>query len=163
MWTSAPTLICEEVRSYLQRHKVVHLRSLPRTPQHNGAGERGIRELKEQLTLGVGPRPPNISMLENQLTQAADLLNKNRRRQSLAFLTAAEFDEKNEARYNKVRENFYRDCSMRIEHAVLEATTARARKMATREAIYASLEKMGWIKQWRGGLQNPATRPEKIS
>ncbi|MCM2351208.1 MAG: hypothetical protein NDI69_14400 [Bacteriovoracaceae bacterium] len=41
-----------DVSELLKQHKVIHLKSLPRTPQHNGAVEVGIRKLREIMSYG---------------------------------------------------------------------------------------------------------------
>src|SRR5262249_25450693 len=41
----------EDVEAYLAKKRVVHLRSLPRTPQHNAWAERAIGELRQDSGL----------------------------------------------------------------------------------------------------------------
>ena len=43
----------ESVRIHMETHKV-ELRSLPRTPEHNGAAENTNREIKDVAELGKG-------------------------------------------------------------------------------------------------------------
>ena len=44
----------ESVRIHMETHKVIELRSLPRTPEHNGAAENTNREIKDVAELGKG-------------------------------------------------------------------------------------------------------------
>ena len=44
----------EQVAAYLAASRSIHLRSLPRTPQHNGAAEIGIQGMKQAAALGCG-------------------------------------------------------------------------------------------------------------
>jgi putative transposase len=140
------------VSEYLRQEKVVHLRSLPRTPEHNSSVEVGIRELREQ----VGENP-------NMLVEACARLNESRLRASLGYITANKFDEQNSWQYNKVRDQFFRYCSSRITKEVQDAKNPREARMREREAIHASLQEMGWIKRWRGDQSIPTIRSEKVS
>ena len=141
-----------ELSAYLNHEKVVHLRSLPRTPEHNSSVEIAIRELRDQ----VGD---DSSALE----YAKKRMNGCRMRASLGYLTSDKFDELNLWSYNKVRERFFRDCCMRIDSGAQQARSARERRMLEREAIYATLEAMGWVKRWRGDRLISAIRSEDIS
>lgn len=56
VWVSdnGPCNVEAELEALLRMHHVIHLRNLPRTPQHNTWIERGFRELKAETGLGKG-------------------------------------------------------------------------------------------------------------
>lgn len=144
--------VSDEVKVYLEQEQVIHLRSLPRTPQHNSSVEIAIRELREA----------SENRLE-RLEAAKNRLNQHRLRACLGYKAADSIDDGQSGRYNQEREAFFRNCCMRIAEAVQGSTTSRERRMREREAIHASLEHWGWIKQWRGGRPILTTRPERDS
>jgi len=53
---NGPPYKSKKYRRCLRRHRIVHLRNLPHTPQHNARGERTIRDVKEESGLGRGVR-----------------------------------------------------------------------------------------------------------
>lgn len=126
----------QAVARYLAKEKVIHLRSLPRTPQHNSSVEIAIRELREQ----VGERA-------DLLPVASQRLNERRLRASLGYLTPNQFDERNAWSYHKVRDVFFRVCRRRIRRRMQIARSSRAMRMEEREVIYAALEEHGWIRR----------------
>lgn len=130
----------EETAKWLEERKVVHLRSLPRTPQHNGAAEIGIQEMKR---IADGPEA---------LKSAACLLNNNRRRASKAYKTSAVLDAELPVAYHRVdRAVFYEKCMARLSEVRKRPTTWRERRMGEREVIYATLEEYGLIRRTGGG------------
>jgi transposase InsO family protein len=46
---NGPENVNAEVAAYFRRHRIVHMRSAPYVPQHNGWAERGVREVKEAM------------------------------------------------------------------------------------------------------------------
>ena len=148
--------VSEEVEAYLRREKVIHLRSLPRTPQHNGSAEVGIGEIKRcaQIEASSVTDPANAHAA---VIQAAALLNRNRIRVSKGLKTGAQLDETLPVGYHQIkRDLFYEECSKRMEEAKLCVTTQRERRMAEREAIYSAMERFGLVKRYRGGSRTPA-------
>lgn len=145
--------ICEEVEAYLKRHQVIHLKSLPRTPQHNGSAEVGIGELKRCARMG----PDVIAGTEQthaRTLRAAIILNKNRIRASKGFKTGAELDDKMVVSCQKVeRAQFYSECSRCIEQVRQSGAAYRAVRMAERDVIFSTMEHYGLIKRYRGGSQ----------
>jgi transposase InsO family protein len=140
----------EEVQRYMDEHKIVVLRSVPRVSQHNGATERSIRELKDATGLGKGVQVDDQEAHAAMLTAAMGL-NKNRVRPSKEFKTAIEMDETLPVGYNCGRDRFYQQCRQNMERAVQGAQTARAARFAEREAVFSTLEEFGLIKRSRGG------------
>lgn len=140
----------EDVQRYMEKHQIIVLRSLPRTPQHNGATERSIQELKVATGLGKGELWDQQDS-HSALVAAAARLNENRIRPSKGFKTANELDDTLPVGYNCGRDRFYRECRQNMAKAVQEAQTKRAARFAEREAIFSTLEKFGLIKRSRGG------------
>lgn len=145
--------VCREVEEYFRRHQVIHLRSLPRTPQHNGSAEVGIGELKRCAGLGAAvvssPEAAHAAAI-----RAAITLNKNRMRGSKGFKTGAELDERMDVSYHQVeRTRFYSECSKLIEQIQQSGLKYRATRMAERDAIYGTMENYGLVKRYRGGSQ----------
>jgi transposase InsO family protein len=152
--------VAEPVRNYLRNEKVIHLLSLPRTPQHNSAAEIGIGELKRCARLAsdlqIDPAAAHAA-----LVRAATLINNNRPRASKGLKTGAELDETFRVGYTVVsREQFYSECSEQMAEARKSAVGPRAMRMAERAAVFATLEKYGLVKWTRGGSQ--ATLKEEI-
>jgi transposase InsO family protein len=141
----------EAVSRYLEEQKVIVLRSLPRTPQHNGATERAIRELKEAAELGKGVRIHDPREVALSVERMALRLNANRIRPSKGFKTADELDDTLPAGTICDRDLFYQQCRKTMERAVQGAHTQREARMAEREAVWLTLEKFGMIKRRRGG------------
>jgi transposase InsO family protein len=126
-------------QAWLRANKVVHLKSLPRTPQHNGAAEIGIREVKEL----AGSRAT--------LESAARLLNNCRHRGSRGYKTPAVLDAEMAVAYHKVdRAVFYEKCMERLSELERRPMKWRDRRMSEREVIFATLEEYGLIKRTGG-------------
>lgn len=148
--------VCEETQTYLRHEKVIHLPSLPRTPQHNGSAEVGIGEIKRcaQLKAAWITTP---QAAHAKAVKAALVLNNNRLRQSKGFKTGAQLDETLVVSYHHVeRRQFYEECSRRIEEAQLGISSWRERRMAKRDAIFETMERYGLVRRHGGGSQAPA-------
>jgi transposase InsO family protein len=131
----------EETAKWLEQNKIVHLRSLPRTPQHNGAAEIGIQEAKR------------LSNSPEELINTVCLLNNHRHRGSKAYKTSAVLDAELPVAYHKVdRAVFYEKCMARLSDVKKRPTTWRERRMSEREVIYAMLEEYGLIRRTGGGV-----------
>lgn len=129
----------KETRAWLEENKVVHLKSLPRTPQHNGAAEIGIQEAKRLA------RSPAM------LKKAVCTLNNHRNRGSKAYKTSAVLDAELPVAYHKVeRAVFYEKCAQRLSEVRKEPRTWRELRMREREVIYATLEEYGLIRRTGG-------------
>lgn len=142
---------CNElVREYLKNEKVIHLLSLPRTPEHNGSAENGIKELKIEAALGKGMRLESISESHAQLVRAAGKINQ-RLRGSKKFKSANELDDMLiEANSVIDRDVFYEECEQSISALCERNLKDRELRMMEREMIFMVLEKHGAIKQRRG-------------
>ena len=139
-----------DVLAHLAEHQVIVLRSLPRTPQHNGATECSIGELKATAQLGKGCRL-DMAAAETRMEAAAARLNNNRMRASKEFKTSRELDEKLARPEASRRALFYQLCRSRMQAALVGQKSVRAGRMAEREAIFRTLEEFGFIKRTQGG------------
>lgn len=134
--------ISKQLERYMEANKIIHLRSLPRTPQHNGAVECAIRELKEAATAN------RIS-----LESAGKILNKNRLRASFLFKTSDEMDEELVSSYaEEVRERFYASCKERLSAECAGIKNGRSRRLQERKVILKMLEQFDLIKINRGKI-----------
>ena len=132
----------KKVQEFLEENKVIHLRSLPRTPQHNGAMECAIREIKEVATLD------NYSM-----EQAAGVLNGSRLRARFLFKSSEQADEEMTAGYDEdMRTRFFEICRSRFKIAEAGSENARSKRMTERKIVFETLEQFGFIELNRGGL-----------
>jgi len=139
------------VQAYMEAHQVIELRSLPRTPEHNGAAENTNREIKDVAELGVGCRLATAEFAHAKMARAQVLLNNNRVRRTKELKTAAEMDERLPSTAAVDRNSFYQQCRYRMKRAVDTAKSVRAGRLAEREAIFQTLEEYGLIKRTRGG------------
>ena len=144
-------LCSAEVQDFIKRNKVIHLRSLPRVPQHNGSAENAVREFKEVVGLGIEPEA------------ACDLLNHARRRKKLGWQTSLQFERVNFNQINDVdRAWFYRSASLAIRQAMLGKKSSCEKRKAEREAIFQTLERFSLITRTKGHLPLPP-KPEVIT
>jgi transposase InsO family protein len=125
---------------WLEANKIVHLRSLPRTPQHNGAMEIGIRALKEAAEPGG-----------KSLADTAKQINECRLWASKGYKTSVVLDAELPVAYHKVsRDVFYERCMMRLRRVAESPMKWREKRLVGREVIYATLEEYGLIKRTGG-------------
>lgn len=134
-------IYCGKLTSeWLRTHKIVHLRSLPRTPQHNGAMEIAIRALKEAAEAG-----------SQSLEKAAKQINECRLWATKQYKTSAVLDAELPVAYHKVsREEFYEKCMKRLRRVAEWSMKWREKRLMEREVIYATLEEYGLIKRTGG-------------
>jgi hypothetical protein len=150
---NGPAYVSHELDAYLARHRVVHLFSLPRTPQHNPCAEHGMRELKDEADLeGV----QDIANLQRVLLAARDRLDGHRLRRTRAWRTAVQADaEAVPAEGVVCRARFYAATRCAIAEAVLDSRTEREHRRATREAVLQCLQRFGLISRTRAGEELP--------
>ena len=142
----------QTVEDYLQKERVIHLKSLPRTPQHNAAAERAVCELKQVSDLTSAGTISDPWTVEQQLKKANLILNHHRLRASKSFKSAAEIDDIMRERTDINRAVFYDRCCRRIKQETERAKTRREERKLAREAIYATLQEYGLVKRTRGGM-----------
>lgn len=130
----------EKTAEWLRRRQVVHLKSLPRTPQHNGAIEVSIRALKE----AAEHRGASLATTANQI-------NTYRLLGSKGYKTPTVLDAELPVAYHKVnRAVFYEKCMVRLRRVAEAPMKWREKRLAEREVIYATLEEYGLIKRSGG-------------
>ena len=135
---------------------IVHLRNLPRTPQHNARIERVFRDWKEDEDLGRGALLADVGDAAARVMRAlANQEHLAALRSRPAPLTLMYTPER--------RDRFYEEVCRRVRGAVQCARTARARRLAEREAIHAELEDHGLIERTRGGAPLAARKVEGIT
>jgi hypothetical protein len=114
--------------------------------------------------LGKGAVLPCVEAAARALWAAQERLNGGRLRESLGWRTARQADESEPWWYRgRDREEVYRTACAARKKAVLGCRTARARRAAEREAIYATLEDCGLVTRTRGGVQLPVRKAEGIT
>lgn len=130
----------ERAEEWLAANKVVHLKSLPRTPQHNGAMEIAIRALKEAAASSG-----------KTLHDAAKQINEYRLYGSKGYKTSTVLDAELPVAYHEVsRDVFYEKCMTRLRRVSESPMEWRAKRLVEREVIYATLEEYGLIKRTGG-------------
>ncbi len=140
------------VEAWCRLHSVVHLFSLPHTPQHNAASEHGMRDLKDEANLGVGVRLSDIAQPAARLGAARDRIDGHRLRRSRGWRTAIEDDVQRPHWLDVVtREQVLGAVSCGIHLAMLDCHPGRARRRAIREAILRALQDLCVITRTRGG------------
>lgn len=138
------------VEVYLEQEKVIHLRSLPRTPEHNGAAEIGIREIKHAALLGKGVHT-TIAQASHCLGKSIAKLDGARLLATKGFKTAKELDETLPVTQERDRDLFYSICRTRMQQVAVHAKNAREARRFEREMVFCTLEDFGLIKRQRGG------------
>ncbi len=137
-----------EVHHFLKENKVIHLRSLPRVPQHNGACENAVKEVKNLLKDG------------HAVVSALKVLNQCLKRRRLGYKTAALFDKENRACYDEnIRQEIYERAQAEIERSYVGTKNGYEKRKREREAILSTLECLALIKITRGH-QNMSNKAE---
>jgi transposase InsO family protein len=139
--TDNGSIYCSELaQKYFVQEKIIHLRSLPRTPEHNGAVENSIRALKQAAEATGKP-----------IEHVAETINENRRFESKGFKSPSRLDEELVVAYNKVnRDEFYEKCQRRLCSVSRTTLTKSQKRRAEREVIFRTLEEYGLIERTRG-------------
>lgn len=134
----------ETVRRFLREHEIVLVPRLPRTPQHNACGERGIREVKEAAQLD--PRMPP-GMQAARLKTAAARLDANRRHATREGLTADQADSILPcATFLVSRATFHAACRQAMDDAETGHEHQRAKTLARRRAFYEVMARCRLVK-----------------
>ncbi len=143
----------KDVREFVEREKVVHVRSLPRTPQHNGAAEVMMREIKTDSQLGKKTVLDSEKDAHARVVNSASKINKNRRRMSLSFKCSSEVDDEMRVNGKKVdRALFYEEYCHEIKKLV-NVQEMREKRLREREIVMCLLEKHEMILRKRSGLE----------
>jgi transposase InsO family protein len=155
---------CEgETRRWLEERKVLVLRSLPHVPQHNAFAERANGEIKAESGLASDTVLASAEEASVALQAACMRLNGARCRTSRGGHTARELDQVLPRAEDLVRrDTFYETACYNIARAVQDAPSARARRLAEREATYETMEQFGLIRRTRGGVPLRAVKCETV-
>ena len=73
----------DSVKDFLSNKYIIHLKNLPRVPQHNASCENAVKEFKELLAY------------KKDANSTVATLNEYRKRKTLNWQTSQEFEEKN--------------------------------------------------------------------
>jgi len=142
----------EVFSEFLERHKIVHLRNLPHTPQHNAHAERGVKEVKQKLGIPRGTLQSAGAWLGLRLSAAVRHLNCALHRGVLQGRTAAEEAARLPIAETLIdRQKFFAETCAAIEAAVQDCSSARAARLAERKAILQTLARHSLITITRGG------------
>lgn len=148
---NAPNNTSDDVARYLAAHRVIHLRTLPYTPQHNAPTERAHRELKELAELGKGVVLSGADEAAQRLARAWHHLDHRHARPALGGRTAADAYQDVAARATIPDRDLFFWTTRHALDVASQPPTAHQRRRAQREAIYASLERFGLVSRTRGG------------
>lgn len=149
---NGPENVNQVVAKYLRRHRIVHMRSAPHVPQHNGWAERGVREVKEAMRCAAGVRCAR-DVLQARADAAIARLNERCLRGSRGWRTSAEITASEPPAEVLVdREIFYAAACAAAQEAVQDRKIGRANRMAERSAILQVMERFGLIRLTRGGI-----------
>lgn len=130
----------EAVKDYLKEHKIIHLKSLPYVPQHNGSCENAVKEFKTLIgKYRLGPE------------EACRRLNEGRLRASLSWQTSCQYrKEKQKPWSREAREEFYDAATKAIRESQAGTKSVYEKRKAEREAIFQTLENFELITRTRG-------------
>lgn len=147
----------EEVREWLVSNMVVDLPSLPHTPQHNGATERAVRELKGVAGLDGCDGPASAC---SELARSASALNSLMPRQSRGWLTADQLDSAIPAWYLSVRREDFFSAVVEGRRAASAGLKPREGRKAEREVVFQCLERFGLAVRKTGDAKSGPRKPE---
>ena len=138
----------KEMTQYLKEKRVIHLKSLPRTPQNNGCCEIAVREVKELLR----NLDSEVIDLQGRLNESREILNRRRLRKSLGYRTSEEV-EKLTMLKNKgaLRDKIYSEYEKGLLLINQSDCGKLQKRKGERELIFSLLENYGLIKRYRGG------------
>lgn len=141
----------KNVKAYLEKEKIIHLKSLPRTPEHNGAAEISMREIKKGSELGKGRSLIDVTQANAELNVIVKKLNENRLRASFNYQTASEVDQKLTLVYtNEARDRFYEECIGSMNDVSAMGLSSRKARLEVRNVVLSKLQKYGFIELQRG-------------
>lgn len=128
-----------EVEDYLHDNKIIHLKSLPRVPQHNGSAENSVGDVKKTKIFGL------------TAAQVCQSLNQHRLRAKLNWKTPLEVEQKTLKLHTpEERAMFYETARSAISRALLGTKSVYEKRKAEREAIFQTLESFELITRTRG-------------
>ncbi len=148
---------------YLHRHHVIHLRSLPRTPQHNPWSEHGNSEIKNEAEVSSDQAIESLGSVTGKPVRAIRCVDDHRARPRAGRTNSAR-DRIMRRAYNAVdRDRYYATTRAAMQEAVGWHEGRRAQRRAEREAIYVSLESYGLVVRTRGDGGAMPVKGERIT
>jgi len=143
--------IDKKVEAYLEKEKIIHLKSLPRTPEHNGAAEISMHEIKNGSSLGKGRILEDVTEAHAELLNTVEKLNENRLRASFNYESASSVDQKLSVVYtDDVRDQFYTECSDNMRQVAKLGLGAHSERQEVRNVVLSKLQEYGFIELKRG-------------
>lgn len=150
-----------KVEQYLKDQSVVHMRNLPRTPQHNGAAESCMRELKKHSMLGKGTIVESELECLVPLIEAVNVMNNYKRYGSKKYMTSQELELCYDNGHTVIsRKKFYEQYLKFKREIDEEVCDKHTKRMLEREMIYRLLEENGLITITRGRALNAYQKAE---
>ncbi len=152
-----------DVEVWLAERGVLHLKSLPRTPQHNAKAERTIGLVKEAGEIG-GDAEPITTRCDavEALQRGIDRLHA-RKRAVLGWQTSLQRHASADRWYTHARRaEVVEDARRALEDALQDTVGRRARRRAERKAILETLVKHGLITITRGATKPHAVKCEDV-
>ncbi|MCC7171214.1 MAG: DDE-type integrase/transposase/recombinase [Planctomycetes bacterium] len=153
-----------DVAAWAQKWRVILLRSVPHTPQHNPWAEkkhgdmRGVSDLRSDTVLS------SIAEGTSRFDTAVRVLDHGRLRRRNGWRTAAERDRGRRVRYSpERREALWKAVRAAEEEAMRSCVSARDRPRAVREAKLRVLKEYGVLFRTRGGVPDRRGEAEIIS
>lgn len=129
----------KEVCQHLRKLKIIHLKSLPRTPQHNGAVEVGIKELREIML-----------NKEIKLKDAINVANARPRKYGNKWMDSQSVFKNGVMLYNKKEhELFYRNCTKQLNALAKQPLNLKRKRLKERELVFEELAKRGLVTEWK--------------
>ena len=151
------------VATWCAEHGVLHLFSLPRTPQHNAASDHGMCELEEDTLIGKGTRVVDTDATLTALQASRDRIDAHQLRRTRGWRTAVEADRVHPNGNDLTsRKRVLEEVACGLEQAALYSKGRRARRRAIHEAILGALERRGVITRTRGGRPWAAQSAERV-
>jgi hypothetical protein len=161
---NGPENVHHDVATYLREQRVIHLRSLPRIPQHNPWAEHTMGELRGETEIASDTKVDGVPDVERRLHVAVYRLDHERWRPARAPPSTGAGDKIAAQRYTPAyRERFYRAACTAIAEATRDCESERERRKAEREAILATLERFGVITRTWGSGASSRVKRERIA
>jgi transposase InsO family protein len=141
----------DDVEDFLNKKYIVHLKNLPKTPQHNGSCENAVRDFKE------------LFEYEGDLKNTTQKLNYNRKRKTLNWQTSHEFEQQNiYLCTEEKRKDFYLKTKQRLENASIGINSAYKKRKIERDEILNMMQELSLI-TITGGNQTSQIKAEEIA
>lgn len=135
------------MEDFLEKNRVIHLKNLPATPQHNGAAEVAVREVKR---LSVKQENKGLP-LRSCLKKAERIMNEFRLWRAHGYRTAREKAQSAcHTNLEQLRDRIYNEYKKGIVLIKKTLSNKSKRRLEERELVFSLLEKYGLIKRYRG-------------